>query len=189
MKYFLFPLIALLALLLFGFFYCYTPISPKKLAGFYDRHQSALEELLHYSNTAVDDSAYIYVHLYPNGDTGLHGMAKDDTTLMFPWKCTLDSLMLRVGLTKGELDSICCFLKAADCIGIRVEKSRHMNTIAYNYGGWFDEYLYGFCIYNSPMSAEEREYNLTNEFRIPYSDRVAFTGLFGKNEKLRWLGK
>ena len=189
MRYFAFSLIWLVALLVAGFFYCYTPVPPKKLATFYDKHQAGLAELVDYANAAIDDSASFYIHLYPNGDIELQVMAKDDTNRIYSGDQGADSVMRRVGLTQKEYDGICQRLRSLGCIGIRVDKGRRTNSIVYKYGGYFDDDLFGFILYSTPMTAEERADALSNKFHIPYSDRVVFWGQFWGKEKARWLRK
>ncbi|MBQ8704214.1 MAG: hypothetical protein IJ524_07560 [Bacteroidales bacterium] len=185
----IFPFIGLLALLVAGFFYCYTPVPPEKLATFYDKHQAGLEELVNYANAAIDDSSYFSIHLYPNGDIGLQGMACDDTSIIFDGIQGRNSLMQRVGLTEQEHEGLCQRLRNLGCIEVNVEKDRRTNYVVYKYGSWFDESPFGLLLYSSPMTVAERAENMANEHRIPYSDRMVFSGQFWKKKKTRWLRK
>ena len=56
--------------------YIYTPVSIGKMERFYKKHCVEMEQLAAYANRAVDDGAYLWLHLFPNGDEGLYIRAR-----------------------------------------------------------------------------------------------------------------
>ena len=126
--------------------YIYTPVSIGKMERFYKKHHSEMEQLAAYANRAVDDSAYLWLHLFPNGDEGLYVRAcgTADTLRFGVHVLDSDSLLQAVGLTTAEHDAICQRLRAIGCIGISVSLDRRQTQIHYMYGGPFDEYFFGY---------------------------------------------
>ena len=169
-------LVIVVALCLALWRYIYTPVSIGKMERFYAKHRIEMEQLAAYANCAVDDSAYLWLHLFPNGDEGLHIRARgtEDTLLFGVHVHDRDSLLQAVGLTAAEHDTICHRLKAIGCIGISVRLDRRQTQIHYMYGGPFDEYFFGYNLYSGPMTAGERNGNLRNDYRVPYNDSVVF---------------
>lgn len=172
--------------------YIYTSVPIGKMERFYAKHHTELEELAAYANRAVDDSAYLWMHLFPNGDEGLHVSASgsDDTLYYGVSTFGRDSLMRAVGLTNGEYDTIIQRLKAIGCIGISVSPDCRQTKVEYTQGGYFDESLFSYFLYNGPMTDEERQHILDNPHLLPYSDSVVFAmGILNAKAKERYLKK
>jgi hypothetical protein len=172
--------------------YIYTPVSIGKMERFYKKHCVEMEQLAAYANRAVDDGAYLWLHLFPNGDEGLYIRAQGaaDTLRLGVHVLDSDSLLQAVGLTTAEHDAICQRLRAIGCIGISVSPDRRQTQIHYMYGGPFDEYFFGYSLYNGPMTAEERNGNLQNDYHVPYNDSVVFLmGYLNKDSKEEYLQK
>ena len=81
--------------------YIYTPVSIGKMERFYKKHCVEMEQLAAYANRAVDDGAYLWLHLFPNGDEGLYIRARGtaDTLRLGVHVLDSDSLLQAVGLT------------------------------------------------------------------------------------------
>ncbi len=161
--------------------YIYTPVSIGKMERFYKKHHSEMEQLAAYANRAVDDSAYLWLHLFPNGDEGLYVRAcgTADTLRFGVHVLDSDSLLQAVGLTTAEHDAICQRLRAIGCIGISV-----------SHGGPFDEYFFGYNLYSGPMTAEERTEILRDDHLIPYNDSVTFLmGWLSQRVREKYLQK
>ena len=172
--------------------YIYTPVSIGKMERFYKKHCVEMEQLAAYANRAVDDGAYLWLHLFPNGDEGLYIRARGtaDTLRLGVHVLDSDSLLQAVGLTTAEHDAICQRLRTIGCIGISVSPDRRQTQIHYMYGGPFDEYFFGYSLYNGPMTAEELNGNLQNDYHVPYNDSVVFLmGWLNKGSTEKYLQK
>ena len=172
--------------------YIYTPVSIGKMERFYKKHHSEMEQLAAYANRAVDDSAYLWLHLFPNGDEGLYVRACGTADPLRFGVHVLDSesLLQAVGLTTAEHDAICQRLRAIGCIGISVSLDRRQTQIHYMYGGPFDEYFFGYNLYSGPMTAEERTEILRDDHLIPYNDSVTFLmGWLSQRVREKYLQK
>lgn len=172
--------------------YTYTPVSIGKMERFYKKHCTEMEQLVAYANHAVDDSAYLWLHLFPNGDEGLHVRARgvEDTLIFDLHVHDRDSLLQAVGLTTAEYDTICQWLRAIGCNGISVTPDRRQTQIHYMYGGPFDEYPFGYRLYSGPMTDEERNDHLRDDYSVPYNDSVVFLmGWLNKSSKEKYLQK
>lgn len=186
----LFAIVAVGLLLLWR--YIYTPVSIGKMERFYKKHHTELEELADYANYAVDDSAYLWMMLFPNGDEGLHVSPRgvDDTLYHGVDTFERDSLLRLVGMTGEEYYTIVHCLKVIGCISIKVTPDRRQTTIGYTYGGPFDEEFFGYCLYNGPMTDEELQHTLDSPHLLPYNDSVALAmGILNAKAKERYLKK
>ena len=135
-----------------------------------------MEQLAAYANRAVDDSAYLWLHLFPNGDEDLHVSARetDDTLYHGIQTYDRDSLLRTVGMTGEEYGTIIQCLKDIGCIGISVTPDRRQTQIHYMYGGPFDEFPFGYFLYSAPMTDEELTGHLRNDHHVPCNDSVVF---------------
>lgn len=195
-KVFLWTIVALFAVgavcLFLLWRYIYTPVSIGKMERFYIKHRTEMEQLAAYANRAVDDSAYLWLHLFPNGDEGLHIRARgtEDTLSLGVHVLDRDPLLQAVGLTTAEHDTICQRLRAIGCIGVSVSLDRRQTQIHYMYGGPFDEYFFGYNLYNGPMTAGERNEILRDDYRVPCNDSVAFLmGWLSRRAREKYLRK
>lgn len=193
---FLWATVVLLAIVMVGLLllwrYIYTPVSIGKMERFYAKHHTELEDLAAYANHAVDDSAFLWMMLFPNGDEGLHVSARgtDDTLYYGVRTFNRDSLLRVVGMTGDEYDTICQRLKAVGCISVKVPRDRRHTTILYTFGGFFDEEPFGYYLYNGPMTDEEQQHTLGSPHLLPYNDSVAFAmGVLGAKAKERYQRK
>lgn len=170
--------------------YIYTPVSIGKMERFYAKHHAELEELASYASHAVDDSAYLWIHLFSNGDEDLHVSARGSDDTLYYGVSTFDrnTLMRVVGLTSGEYDTIIQRLKAIGCIGISVSPDCRHTQVEYTQGGYFDESLFSYFLYNGPMTDEELQEALASLRLLPYNDSVVFTiGIFSSKAKERYI--
>lgn len=172
--------------------YIYTSVPIGKMERFYAKHHTELEELAAYANHAVDDSAFLWMMLFPNGDEGLHVSPRgiDDTLYHGVDTFERDSLLRLVGMTGEEYYTIVHRLKTIGCISVKVCRDRRHTTIGYTYGGLFDEEFFGYCLYNGPMTDEERQHALASPHLLTYNDSVAFAmGVLSAKAKERYLEK
>lgn len=172
--------------------YIYTSVPIGKMERFYAKHHTKLEELAAYANHAVDDSAFLWMMLFPNGDEGLHVSPRgiDDTLYHGVDTFERDSLLRLVGMTGEEYYTIVHRLKTIGCISVKVCRNRRHTTIGYTYGGPFDEEFFGYCLYNGPMTDEERQHALASPHLLTYNDSVAFAmGVLSAKAKERYLEK
>lgn len=167
-----------------------THIPIRKMVSYYEKNSSEMERLANYANCAVDDSAYLWLMLYPNGDTGLQGSSNGIADTLYGGIDGVDTVLCTVGLTGKECDTICQSLKAMGCIGVKVTPGRRETQVLYKYGGPFDEFPFGYILYSTPMTDEERINNLENDHLVPYCDRVVFLmGWLGHGKKEAWMRK
>ena len=152
----------------------------------YEKNKKEMEELVEYTDRALDDS--IYVHLeFEGGEVAMfHISSTGDSYIRQSWNDEAvrrkDSLMKVVGLTPEEYGSIRQRLDRIDCIGIAKDTS-HPNGKTVIYFRRVGMGMYSFILFNNPINQEEKDEFMKSYEYIPYSDRVIFQyggGVFGK---------
>ena len=156
------------------------------MAKHYEKNKKEMEELVEYTDRALDDS--IYVHLeFEGGEVAMfHIFSKGDSYIRQSWNDEAvrrkDSLMKVVGLTPEEYGSIRQRLDRIDCIGIAKDTS-HPNGKTVIYFRRVGMGMYSFILFDNPINQEEKDRFMKGGEYIPYSDRVIFQyggGAFGK---------
>ena len=156
------------------------------MAKHYEKNKKEMEELVEYTDRALDDS--IYVHLeFEGGEVAMfHISSKGDSYIRQSWNDEAvrrkDSLMKVVGLTPEEYGSIRQRLDRIDCIGIAKDTS-HPKGKTVIYFRRVGMGMYSFILFNNPINQEEKDEFMKSYEYIPYSDRVIFQyggGVFGK---------
>ena len=156
------------------------------MAKHYEKNKKEMEELVEYTDRALDDS--IYVHLeFEGGEVAMfHISSKGDSYIRQSWNDEAvrrkDSLMRVVGLTPEEYGNIRQRLDRIDCIGIAKDTS-HPNGKTVIYFRRVGMGMYSFILFNNPINQEEKDEFMKSYEYIPYSDRVIFQyggGVFGK---------
>ena len=156
------------------------------MAKHYEKNKKEMEELVEYTDRALDDS--IYVHLeFEGGEVAMfHISSKGDSYIRQSWNDEAvrrkDSLMKVVGLTPEEYGSIRQRLDRIDCIGIAKDTS-HPNGKTVIYFRRVGMGMYSFILFDNPINQEEKDRFMKGGEYIPYSDRVIFQyggGAFGK---------
>jgi hypothetical protein len=149
--------------------------NPDIMAEHYMKYAKEMEELVAYTDRALEDSAYITLEFERGKPSIFHVQAKKDSLVSSNWEEDAtgrqDSLMRVVGLTKEEFEKIHERLDDMGCIGIRMTQGKKWAEI------WFRRVgmgMYSYKLANVPMSQEEKKDCLDNEEYIPYSDRVVF---------------
>ena len=156
------------------------------MAKHYEKNKKEMEELVEYTDRALDDS--IYVHLeFESGEVAMfHISSKGDSYIRQSWNDEAvrrkDSLMRVVGLTPEEYGNIRQRLDRIDCIGIAKDTS-HPNGKTVIYFRRVGMGMYSFILFDNPINQEEKDRFVKGGEYIPYSDRVIFQyggGAFGK---------
>lgn len=156
------------------------------MAEHYEKNKKEIEELVKYTDQALDDSVYVDLEFEDEEAEIFHVSSKGDSNISSNWNDEAgqrkDSLMKVVGLTPDEYEDICRRLDYIGCIGINKDTS-HPNgkTIIYFCRAGMGRY--SFILYDNPINREEKEEFMKHYEYIPYSDRVIFQyggGVFGK---------
>ena len=173
---------------LFFIVYCVLELpkhrcNPDIMAEHYEKYAKEMEELVAYTDHALEDSAHITLEFECGKPSIFHVQAKNDSLVFCNWDENAlgkqDSLLRVVGLTKEEFENIRERLDDMGCIGIRMTQGQKWAEI------WFRRVgmgMYSYRLANVPMSQEEKKECLDNEEYIPYNDRVVFEyggGAFG----------
>lgn len=149
--------------------------NPDIMAEHYEKYAKEMDELVAYTDHALEDSAYIALEFECGEPSIFHVQAKKDSLASCNWDEDAigkhNSLMGVVGLTKEEFENIRERLDDMGCIGIRMTQGQKWAEI------WFRRVgmgMYSFRIANVPMSQEEKKVCLDKGEFIPYSDKVVF---------------
>lgn len=157
-----------------------------RMSQVYEINKEKMEELVEYTDQALDDSTYVKLE-FEDGEAAIfHVSSKGDSYIRQSWNDQAerrkDSLMKVVGLTPEEYEEISHRLDRMGCIGIAKDTS-HPNGKTIIYFCRVGMGMYSFILFDNPISQEEKDEFMKSYEYIPYSDRVIFQyggGAFGK---------
>ena len=159
-----------------------------------------MDELVQYVDKALDDSATIVLEFEHGKASRFHVAAKSDAKMSRHWdeeaESKKDSLMNVVGLTNSEYEHIRAGLKKIGCIGISISAS-HPEVSVKLFFRRVGMGMYSYRLLYLPLTQEEKDLYMEENYYIPYSEKVIFQyggGVMGpqtfpKEEKEAFLSK
>ena len=146
------------------------------MAEHYEKHANELDEFISYLDNALDDSVTMRLEFEFGKATMFHVAAKGDSLMFTHWgdaEEKKDSLMSVVGLTPAEYDKLRDYLHSLGCIGVEISTmpDRACTDIFFRRVRMG---MYRFCLFDKPMSQEDKDYYMNAYSCVPYSDKVVF---------------
>ena len=170
-------------------FYVFLP-SPEPcdtaiMENHYMKHKDDMLELIRYTRSVMDDSCSIELN-YRNGKiVELYASRKNKRHRIEDINSQeeIDSTMAICGISPMEHDNIYRKMQKAGVIGIEINNKEH--TVIYEtirsilLYKWYGVNRYQYALYDTKMTAEEKEQNLALHQFIFYNDSIVFESYGG----------